>query len=247
MTAQASAPKLSKRFSSASTPTGRTTASARTPGLGSRFPSKSSRPIAAGCGLRTAPLSRRPEAASRACWAPASRCACRRCDGAATPTEPPSETRIRRGMNQSPSIHASAVLVGARAVLIQGPSGSGKSRLALALLHAAAQGLVPFARLVADDRAHVEARHGRLLVRPAEALAGLIEIRGLGIRRVPHEPLAVVGLLVELGQAAAERLPDPAGKQAGIAGIILPRLAVAAGADFLPLLLAELQITVSPG
>ena len=55
---------------------------------------------------------------------------------------------IRRGMNQSPSIHASAVLVGARAVLIQGPSGSGKSRLALALLHAAAQGLIPFARLV---------------------------------------------------------------------------------------------------
>ena len=124
-------------------------------------------------------------------------------------------------MNQSPSIHASAVLVGARAVLIQGPSGSGKSQLALALLHAAAQGLVPFARLVADDRAHVEARHGRLLVRPAEALAGLIEVRGLGVRRVPHEPLAVVGLLVELGEAEVERLPDPARKQAEIAGIRL--------------------------
>jgi serine kinase of HPr protein (carbohydrate metabolism regulator) len=149
-------------------------------------------------------------------------------------------------MNQSPSIHASAVLVGARAVLIQGPSGSGKSRLALALLHAAAQGLIPFARLVADDRAHVEARHGRLLVRPAGALAGLIEVRGLGIRRVPHEPLAVVGLLVELGQAA-ERLLDPARKQAEIAGITLPRLAVAAGADPLPLLLAELQTTDGPG
>ena len=67
-----------------------------------------------------------------------------------------------------PSIHASAVLVGARAVLIQGPSGSGKSRLALALLHAAERrALMPFARLVADDRAHVEAAHGRLLVRPA--------------------------------------------------------------------------------
>ena len=109
-------------------------------------------------------------------------------------------------MNQSPSIHASAVLAGARAVLIQGPSGSGKSRLALALLHAAAQGLIPFARLVADDRAHVEARHGRLLVRPAKTLAGLIEVRGLGIRRMPHEPLAMIGLVVELGQAEAERL-----------------------------------------
>ena len=149
-------------------------------------------------------------------------------------------------MNQSPSIHASAVLVGARAVLIQGPSGSGKSRLALALLHAAVQGLVPFARLVADDRAHVAARHGRLLVRPAGALAGLIEVRGLGIRRVPHEPLAVVGLLVELGQAA-ERLLDPARKQAELAGIRLPRLAVAVGADPLPLLLSELQTTDGPG
>ena len=59
----------------------------------------------------------------------------------------------------SPSIHGSAVLVGARAVLIQGPAGSGKSRLVLALLHAAGQGLLPFARLVADDRAHVEAAH----------------------------------------------------------------------------------------
>lgn len=148
-------------------------------------------------------------------------------------------------MNQSPSIHASAVLVGARAVLIQGPSGSGKSRLALTLLHAAAQGVIAFARLVADDRVHVEAKHGRLLVRPAEALAGLIEIRGLGIRRVPYEPLAVVGLVVELGQPAAERLPDPARMQAEIAGITLRRLAVAVGSEPLALLLAELQTAVN--
>jgi len=148
-------------------------------------------------------------------------------------------------MNQSPSIHASAVLVGAHAVLIQGPSGSGKSRLALTLLHAAAQGVIAFARLVADDRVHVEAKHGRLLVRPAEALAGLIEIRGLGIRRVPYEPLAVVGLVVELGQPAAERLPDPARMQAEIAGITLRRLAVAVGSEPLALLLAELQTAVN--
>jgi HPr kinase/phosphorylase len=146
-------------------------------------------------------------------------------------------------MNQSPSIHASAVLVGARAVLIQGASGSGKSRLALALLHAAAQGLIPFARLVADDRAHLTAMHGRLLVRPAEALAGLIEVRGLGIRRMPYEPLAVVGLLVELGQADIERLPKMAAKHAEIAEIALPRLTIAGGADPLPLILAELQTT----
>src|SRR3954468_7696933 len=131
----------------------------------------------------------------------------------------------------NPSIHASAMLLGARAVLIQGPAGSGKTRLTLALLSAAKHGLLPFARLIADDRAFVEAVHGRLLVRPAPALAGLIEVRGLGIRRMPHEPLAVVGLVVDLGQADIERLPDPAQKQAKIEGIALPRLAVAAGTD----------------
>jgi HPr kinase/phosphorylase len=147
----------------------------------------------------------------------------------------------------SPTIHASAVLVGARAVLIQGPAGSGKSSLVLALLRAAGQGLIPFARLVADDRAHVEAAHGRLLVRPAPALAGLIEVRGLGIRRVSYEQLATVGFLVELGEYEAERLPLRGRAPAVLAGIALPRLAVAAGADPLPLVLAYLQTTPEPG
>jgi serine kinase of HPr protein (carbohydrate metabolism regulator) len=146
----------------------------------------------------------------------------------------------------SPSIHASAVLVGARAVLIQGPAGSGKSRLVLALLSAARQGLLPFARFIADDRAHVEAAHGRLLVRPASALAGLIEVRGLGIRRIPHEPVAVVGLVVDLGQTNSERLPDPLQTHAEVEGIVLPRLAVATGTDALPLVLAHLQTAGVP-
>jgi len=87
---------------------------------------------------------------------------------------------------QTPTVHASAVLAGARAVLIRGPAGSGKSQLALALIQAAETGLLRFARLVGDDRVHLEARHGRLIVRPAAALAGLIEVRGLGIRRLDH-------------------------------------------------------------
>ena len=113
----------------------------------------------------------------------------------------------------APTIHASAVLAGAKAVLIRGPSGSGKSQLAWNLLQAAAQttglGALPFARLVADDRAYVEASAGRLLVRPAPALAGLIEIRGLGIRRLAFEPVAAVGLVIDLGAADAERHPAP--------------------------------------
>jgi HPr kinase/phosphorylase len=141
-----------------------------------------------------------------------------------------------------PTIHASAVLVGARAVLIRGPSGSGKSRLALALLQAADRGALAFARLVADDRAHIEAVHGRLLVRPAPALAGLLEVRGLGIRRLPYEPLAMVGLLIDLGAAEAERHPSPGSLQDEIAGIRLPRLAVAADDEPFPLVLAHLHM-----
>ena len=96
-------------------------------------------------------------------------------------------------------------------------------------MQAAAQGALPFARLVADDRAHVEAHAGRLLVRPAPALAGLIEIRGLGIRRLAFEPVAAVGLVVDLAAEDAARHPGPEAGKTVIAGVSLPRLAVAAG------------------
>jgi HPr kinase/phosphorylase len=142
------------------------------------------------------------------------------------------------------TVHASAVLAGARAVLIRGPSGAGKSRLALELIEAARAGCLPFARLVADDRLHLEAVGGRLLVRPAEALAGLIEVRGVGILRLDHEPRAIVGLVVDLN-ADAERLPQADKRQTELEGITLPRLAVAAGAAALPAVLALL--TSSPG
>ncbi len=56
-------------------------------------------------------------------------------------------------------------------------------------------------------------QHGRLLVRPAEAIAGLIEVRGLGIRRLAYEPVAVVGLVVDLAVADAERLPAAADQE----------------------------------
>lgn len=131
----------------------------------------------------------------------------------------------------SPTVHASAVLVGNRAVLIRGAAGSGKSRLALALLDAARMGLVSFARLVADDRVELDASHGRLMARPPEALAGLIEVRGVGIRRLPYEPVAVVGLVADLAAADASRMPEPAGLETEICGLRLPRLAIAAGDD----------------
>jgi HPr kinase/phosphorylase len=141
----------------------------------------------------------------------------------------------------SPTIHASAVLVGARALLIRGPAGAGKSRLVLALLEAAAAGLLPFARLVADDRTHIDAVHGRLLVRAPVSLHGLIEVRGVGLRRMPFEPVAVVGQVVDLAAPDADRLPAPEAETAMIAGLPLARLAVAAGVEPLPLVLAALR------
>jgi HPr kinase/phosphorylase len=134
------------------------------------------------------------------------------------------------------TVHASAVLVGARAVLIRGPSGAGKSRLALELIEAARTGALRFARLVGDDRVYLEAAGGRLLVRPAKELAGLIELRGVGILRRDYEACAVLGLLVDLAAADAERLPKTS--EIAIAGIRIARLAVAPGDAALPRVLA---------
>jgi HPr kinase/phosphorylase len=138
------------------------------------------------------------------------------------------------------TIHASAVLVGARAVLIRGNAGSGKSSLALALVRAGEHGTLPYTRLVGDDRVDVEAAHGRLLVRPHATLAGLIEVRGLGIRRLPFEPVAVVGLVVDLG-ADSERLPARESTVTELAGIVLPRLAVAPATEPFRLVYAALR------
>ena len=144
-------------------------------------------------------------------------------------------------MTEAPTIHASAVLIGAKAVLIRGPSGAGKSALAWTLLEGSLSGALSFARLVADDRAHIEACHGRLMVRPAPALAGLIEIRGLGIRRLAYEPVAAVGLVVDLAASDAGRLPARETLETAIENVVLPRLPVAPGAAALAALLARLR------
>ncbi len=94
-------------------------------------------------------------------------------------------------------IHGSCVARDGAGVLLLGPSGSGKSDLALRLID---RGFV----LVADDRVEIAAG----IARPPPALAGLIEIRGLGIARLRHAPEARLALVVELG--VAERLPAPA-------------------------------------
>jgi serine kinase of HPr protein (carbohydrate metabolism regulator) len=132
--------------------------------------------------------------------------------------------------------------------LIRGASGSGKSLLAWQLLHSAPPaGGHTFVRLVGDDRVHVEARSGRLLVRANVAMAGLIEMRGLGIRRLEYEPLAVVGLIVDLAAADSERLPQPGADRAKIEGVTLPRLPVAPGANALQITRAFLGTAAAAG
>jgi HPr kinase/phosphorylase len=95
-------------------------------------------------------------------------------------------------------VHASCAARDGDGVLLLGAPGAGKSDMVLRLLD---HGFV----LVADDRVEIEDGHAR----PADGLAGLLEVRGLGIVAVPHLPLARLRLAVRLGPSPA-RLPAPA-------------------------------------
>jgi serine kinase of HPr protein (carbohydrate metabolism regulator) len=112
----------------------------------------------------------------------------------------------------SANIHASCVALGRRGVLLLGPSGAGKSDLALRLMDGGA-------RLVADDRCELFVRGGKLCARAPGTIAGLIEMRGIGIIALPHAKSVAVAMAVRLG-AAATRLPEPAfyAPPAGIKG-----------------------------
>ena len=118
----------------------------------------------------------------------------------------------------SETVHASCVAIGGRAVLIAGPSGSGKSDLALRLLD---RGAV----LVSDDYTFIEARGGRLVASPPVTIAGKIEVRGVGIVERPFAGGMPVALLVDLA-AAPERLPEP--RLTALAGVALPAIALSA-------------------
>ena len=145
------------------------------------------------------------------------------------------------------SVHASAVLVENRAVLIRGPSGTGKSRLAFDLILAGRSGQIPQAVLIGDDRVHLDASSGQLVVRPARELAGLIEVRGLGIRRCDFADEAIVGLVVDLCAADAERLPPPEALLTRVSGVQIPRIPVGAGYPAFLLVVAALTTTGSSG
>jgi HPr kinase/phosphorylase len=141
--------------------------------------------------------------------------------------------------------HASAVLVGPRAVLIRGSAGSGKSRTVWSLLEGAASGKIRFARLIADDRVALSVANGRLIAAVPAQIAGMIELRGAGIERVPYEPLAVVGLVADLAAIDAERVPGSAALATEILGVRLPRLPIGKDQDPIPLILNALEPATS--
>lgn len=124
-----------------------------------------------------------------------------------------------------PNLHATAVVLGDRGVIVAGASGSGKTALALALVERV-RGLGQFARLVADDQVFLNACNGRLVCSAPEAIAGLVEIRGLGPFPVACEAAALVDLIVRLvPEGQAERFPEPASET--LAGCVLPCLMLA--------------------
>ncbi len=146
----------------------------------------------------------------------------------------------------SPTVHASCVRVGDRGVLIRGASGAGKSRLAFALILAGRGGLAPPAELVADDRVLLTRRAGRLFGAAPHNLAGLIEVRSVGLRRLPFVAETAIDLVVDLGAEDAARLPEPSARRVVIQGLEIERLPLFAGGDGMQQVLALLLTAPGP-
>lgn len=114
------------------------------------------------------------------------------------------------------NLHATCIAFDGDGVLLTGASGSGKSDLALRAIEVGAA-------LVADDRVTLERQEERLIAQAPPPLAGLIEVRGLGIMRLPHLARAALRLVVSL--VPPDQVPRLPGD--GIAdhlGVVLPRL-----------------------
>jgi HPr kinase/phosphorylase len=116
------------------------------------------------------------------------------------------------------TVHATTVAIGGRGVLLRGPSGSGKSDLALRLIDGGAD-------LVADDRTILDRAGDGVIASSPPSICGKIEIRGLGIVRLPALEQAMLALVVDISPAEIERLPPP--ETVNILGVPIPLLRIA--------------------
>ena len=123
-------------------------------------------------------------------------------------------------------VHGTCVALGPVAALLQGPSGSGKSDLALRFVMEMPPHLG--AALVSDDQVLIERAGDRLIARPPATIAGKIEVRGIGIVALPYRSEADLRLIVCLSDPVdVPRLPEPGETTAEICGLPLPLLALA--------------------
>jgi HPr kinase/phosphorylase len=144
--------------------------------------------------------------------------------------------------------HGTAIAVSGRAALIVGPSGAGKSDLALRCLAVAPTALIPAAaQLVGDDRVIISLGEGRLRVAAPETLRGMLEVRAMGIIKVPYVASAELALVVDLvAPGAVERLPDPLPTRSFM-GVNIPVLRLAPFEAAAPVkLLLALSLTAQP-
>ena len=97
-------------------------------------------------------------------------------------------------------VHGTCVALGRAAALLRGPSGSGKSDLALRFLFLARRGPAALEppTLVADDQVQLKRDGSLILVRAPETIRGKIEVRGVGIIEVKSHPEAQLALVVDL-------------------------------------------------
>lgn len=132
------------------------------------------------------------------------------------------------GASDEQLIHATAIAIGDDCVLIRGASGTGKSDLALRCLMLGAGSLwAAPPKLIADDQVVVRREGPILLARPPATIAGLLEVRGLGLMRLPYQAEARVRLVADLVTAdRVERLP-PAERGQVLLGATVAHLALA--------------------
>lgn len=124
-----------------------------------------------------------------------------------------------------PSIHATCLVIDGKGLLIRGRSGAGKTSLALALIGAASRD-GRFARLVADDRVHLEVLEGDLIGTVPSTIAGLVERRGDGVYPIDHVGRATIRLVIDLVDGDV----PPRSGTAQIEGVSLPQLDIARSA-----------------